>query len=295
LLETDAEARRLYIQLIDQEVELPCLVVSEATLAELNLVPVLPARRAPPRIQWRRRVQSLAAAVVLLAAALWALLPTVEWRRKNEVNDVPVPPGTREKKIPQAASSFRPSPAPDAWKEDFESGTAAGWTGQLTAAGLPSGSGFGMTPVAMRYPDAIAYGIRMPEEWDQGLFQLAQRSTLHVTYRLGPGGNVNVFMHTIGTASDGYEFQMYQLRPSQAFRNTGEWLTASIPFGQFVRKIPVQPGGNMAFAGGPPQAGELVTTIMFSSPSEIDLVIDKVSITPDGPAREEVRPMAPSR
>jgi len=194
-----------------------------------------------------------------------------------------------------------PSPAPvapvvsvrESWSEDFETGASSGWYGQLVNNNLPPGSQYGIAAVVREFPGAgPTYVIQLPEDWERGLVALTPESTLHVTYRLGNRTHVNVFMHTISPDSGERKYQMYQLKPGGGFpgRN-GRWQTASIPFSSFMRKIVVEPGGAPTFVGGPPRAGEPITTLSFASIEPNDLIIDRVWIAPAGPAREEIVPL----
>jgi hypothetical protein len=123
------------------------------------------------------------------------------------------------------------------------------------------------------------YTIQSPENWHDGLFALTDRSTLHVTFRWGRIGHVNVFIHTLDPRAPG-SFGMFQLRTNAFPKGSTDWQTAAIPFSEFIRKIPASPGGPPEFIGGPPLAGERVTALSFSSQDELDLVIDRVWVTP---------------
>jgi hypothetical protein len=173
-----------------------------------------------------------------------------------------------------------------AWSEDFESGSALGWTGRIVDTDLPRGSQFGFAAVPMHYPDGVYYGIKLPDQWQKGLFTLEAGSTLHITYKLGSRLGVNVFMHTMhpNTAT---KVDMFELRPSRFPGKSGQWQTASIPFSKFVRKVRLA-DGRWQFAGGPPTPGEIVATLVFSTPEELDLIIDKIWVTSTGTTDEEV-------
>ena len=254
VIETDATARRLYLQMIDQEIELSCLIVPAG---DVRVLPVEFKRAAPVEHRWRRL--ALVAALLLLAVIVAAVAPRVFERKKV---------------APLAASN------PDtAMSEDFERGVKAGWQGAIFSAGLPGGSKFGIAPVAVDHPYGRIYTIQSPENWHDGLFALTDRSTLHVTFRWGKVGHVNVFVHTLDPRAPG-SFAMFQLRTNAFPKNSTDWQTAAIPFSEFIRKIPASPGGPPEFIGGPPLAGERVTALSFSNPDGLDLVIDRVWVTP---------------
>jgi hypothetical protein len=290
LLQGDAAARQIYMQLVSQEIELSCLVIAETKQVEARILPSPSVWRPKRKFQSPQRLLAIAAAIALLAILAFALLAPPEWRGGKETRSNNTTPRLDSK------PAAKPPSIADSWNEDFETGTARGWTGTLVTNGLPFGSRFGIAAVPIEYPGAVAYGIKLPEDWNRGLFVITQRSTLHVTYRLRTSSGVNVFMHTIPAEPGGNRYEMYQLMRPRAFRWVGQrWQTVSVPFSHFFRKIRVEPGGNLEFAGGSPEPGERVTTLIFSTPDPLDLVIDHVWITPDGPDQDEVIPIAPRR
>lgn len=281
LLQADPRARWLYMQMIDQEVELSCLLVPAGAQSDnrekiLPLPQSLPAAvTAPSPRRWRRWRLAAAAAVVLLIGTALALVLSR--------NPSPAPTTISKQVIADLI-------APDAWSEDFEQGQLRGWTGTLVSTNLPPGSRFGIATVVRDFPAGESVRtIQLPEDWHQGLFALTTGSTLHVSFRLANRAHINVFMHTIPSdpAVNGYE--MYQLAGAPFWGRSGEWRTISIPFSQFVRKIVVRPRGTREFVGGPPQSGELTTTLSFSSVEQTDFVIDRVWVTPGSP-REQAAP-----
>jgi hypothetical protein len=159
--------------------------------------------------------------------------------------------------------------------------------------GLPAGSSFGIAATPRDDRGGIHYAIKLPADWRQGLFALTEKSTLHFTYRLGkPTDALNVFMHTIAAAPNPNRYEMYLLGAPRFRRQAGEWMTTSIPFSRFVRKVRTTPDDVLEFEGGPPDPGERLTTLLFSSPEEIDFVIDRIWVTPDRTGREETGPVS---
>jgi ferric-dicitrate binding protein FerR (iron transport regulator) len=175
------------------------------------------------------------------------------------------------------------------WSEDFENGLPSGWRGQLVSEGLPPGSKHGLKAVRTQTPDGVFYVVEFPPEWNHGLIALNTNSVLHLTYRMANPTWLNVFMHTIPPNAAPGEHAMFILRSAEFPGYRKEWATVSIPFARFVRKVPDPVTGEMRFIGGPPRAGERVCTIVFNAPHELDLVFNKIWITPDGPAEETVQ------
>lgn len=181
-------------------------------------------------------------------------------------------------------------PAEDGrWSEDFENGLPTGWRGQLVSEGLPPGSKHGLKAVRTQEPYGTLYVVEPPPEWNNGLTVLTTNSVLHLTYRMGKPTWLNVFMHTIPPNAAPGEHAMFILRSDQFPGAQTEWATVSIPFARFVRKVMNPVSGEMEFIGGPPKSGERVCTIAFTAPHELDLVFDKIQVTPDGPAEETVQ------
>jgi hypothetical protein len=273
LLESDAEARRLYMQMVDQEVELSCLLTSAVPASASSILPLETVGEEAKH--WRWRVLAVAA-VVLIAVGILALLIPQVWRAD---------------KTPTSGAF----PVADTWSEDFENGQGVGWIGELVTVGLPAGSRFGIMAGPVRQADGTHHAIKLPEDWGKGLVALTRRSTLHITYRVGKPGELNVFMHTVLPEPGRGRYGMYLLGAPEFPRRVGEWQTASIPLSRFVRKVEVPPDNVLEFEGGPPEPGESITTVLFSSTEEMDFVIDRIWVTPEGPAREEIRPLSNSR
>lgn len=286
LLTSDAQARGIYLQMIDQEIELSCLITAPAQHpSSEGMVPVARAQNACPELtstssphpslpseggegarrageEVRRRTGRLrrlaaAAAVLVFITVAMALVSQHFGKRKAS-------PG------PSIAVS------PVLWSEDFEQGSLTGWLGTRVSTNLPAGSRYGVAAAIEQWPEGAYHMIRLPEKWAEGLFTLGERDSLRITYRFARGSHVNVFLHVIspGDARPG----MFQLRPAQSPRCSTEWQTTAIPFSAFARKVRL-PDGRMEFSGGAPIAGERVAYLAFSSPDEIDFVIDRIWVT----------------
>ena len=280
LLAADPSARRLYMQMVDQEIEIPCLIAAaegKAAAQRESSACQTPNRNfGAARPFWRHWIFRAAFAVGMVMLLVVFAFP--RWFRKSTVR-----PSSETITVPSLG---------DSWSEDFERGSAPGWHGQLVSNDLPAGSKYGIAAVVKEYPGAEpSYNIHLPEEWSRGFAALTTGSTLNVTYRLGNRTHVNVFMHTISPEPGERKYEMYQLKPGLFPGRRGRWQTASIPFADFVRKIVVEPGAAPTFLGGPPRAGEPITALSFSSVEPSDFVIDRVWITPTGPAREEIVPL----
>ena len=269
LLQADPQARRLYMQMIDQEIELSLLLRSE--VQESSAAKILPLTEVVPleRARWLKRSRQWQLAAVAIVLLIGTALALVLSRDRGERQTAKMP-------VQQIPSSL----ARETWKEDFESGLAPGWFGTLVSTNLPPGSKHAVTAKPRPWPEGVSHTIQLPEDWVNGLFTLTERSTLHLTYRFAKGTYVNVFMHALPADTGDSTPSMFQLRPTQSPRATQQWRTASIPFSQFVRKVEATPGAPPTFVGGPPTAGERVAVLAFSSPEETDFVIDRIWITP---------------
>lgn len=282
ILTGDASARRLYMQMVDQEIELPCLVASAQAqaVAGHQMASRQDSSREFARASslWRRWLLggTLAFGMAMFVVAMFA---PPGWFKK---------PAAVPREVPPVAGMG------DSWAEDFESGRLGLWYGRMVTTNLPPGSRYGLAAIAKHYPTGDpVYAVQLPEDWNRGLVTLTLESTLNLTYRLGRRTHVNVFLHTIpARPTPEREYEMYQLRTGGGFPGRSErWQTASIPFANFVRKVAVEPGGAVSFVGGPPEAGELITTLAFSSVEPSDLIIDRVWITPTGSQGEKIVPL----
>jgi hypothetical protein len=273
-LQTDAQARRLYMQMVDQEIELSCLQVAGTQEERAGkILPLLqPGETKATELASGRRPRWLAAAAILVLATAMA---TVVFRNRPGAGSVPQPSPPRAESLSDAT-----------WSEGFEQGLPPGWTGRLVSTNLPAGSKHGVAAGPRQSQDGVYHAIQLPEDWNRGLFALSEDSTLHITYRFVKGAHVNVFMHAVPADTSISTPSMFQLSPHQFPRSARQWQMASIPFSSFVRKVR-SPEGRMEFIGGPPAAGERVATISFSWPEEIDFVIDRIWVTPNGSGEEK--------
>jgi len=269
-LESDPAARRLYLQMIDQEIELQFMAVPADDAVIVSMTAALEQQVADRRARHRRW-----AAGMLAAAAAAVILVAVRWPQ-----GVPV----ERPRPPVAAATVAES-----WAADFEDGNARGWEGTLVTTGLPAGSKYGLAAARQIKPYGTVWDIESPANWDDGFVSLTTRSTLHVTYRLNGTALRDVFLHTIPSAAG--QPSMYRLTGSQFPGPAGQWQTASIPFALFSRKEPNSATGELKFTGGPPEDGETIAVLSFSAPHAVDLVIDRIWITPDGTGSETIQPL----
>ena len=263
LLESNPAARRLYFQFIDQEIELECRL-GPAHLASAPAV----AAQTPPvsrRGLWR---------AILAAAAVIALL-LLFWSNRDA--------GRAPRSVPPIANV-------GTWQEDFERGVLGDWSGELVTTNLPATSRFAIRATTTPGPDGSIYRLASPENWRTGLVELTESSTLHLTYRFASDTPwLNVFIHT--TTPDGASPSMFLLKAAQFPGAHNQWQTASIPFRLFQRKIPDPITGTPVFIGSGPISGEHLAALVISAPHPIDLIIDRIWITPTGPLQELIEPL----
>jgi hypothetical protein len=273
LLERDPAIRRLYFQMMDQEIELQTMAAPAADSEISPLSAGFEGRSANRRQHWRQ--WWLLGLLTAGAAAAVALL----WPR------TPPPEGNPDPVASTAASAV--------WSADFENGIPQGWFGTPVTTGLPPGSTEGIAAAKRSYPYGTFWVIEAPESWNEGFAPLTSHSTLHITYRLvGSGAALSVFLHTLSNplVANPEPYAMHRLAGSQFPGAAGGWRTASIPLSLFVKKVP-DPSGELKFSGGPPAPGDKAASLAFSSPQPVDLVIDSIWITPDGTGTEVIQPL----
>lgn len=274
ILDSDPDARRLYLQMVDQEIEFECRNFAEGT-EDLpgNVVPFDPGNEPTPHpfaLWWRI---GLAASIAIAALFLLTRPAGDRSERHAKTGTTNRPPG-----VPT------PPPATDefALTESFENGIPPEWRGNLETRNLPAGSRGAIRAVPDVNTGGAFYTITIPHDWNQGIVTLTSNSVIELRYRLAESGWINLFMHTFGRRQDTTRNSMF-LSPESPFqRRTGEWTTVSIPFAVFQRKT--NPRGQQGeFTGGPPEDGERVIGVFFSATEKIDFVIDQLRIMPDGP------------
>lgn len=265
-LEKDVETRRIYLQMVDQEIELACLVAPDRDRIPGAVSAVIEEETPVARARRSYAGWWIAAA----AAAAIALTAVFFWPR-----DTPIPVSVE----------------PDVWSADFESGTAPGWVGGIVAEGLPAGSKFGLAAVRQVKPFGTVWGIEAPARWDEGFVSVTPASTLHITWRYNGSPLSDVFLHTLPPGASGNQPAMYRLTGSQFPGPAGQWQSATIPLARFVRKVPDSATGEMKFTGPPPAAGEAIAVLSFSAPHAVDFVIDSIRILPAGSGTESIQPL----
>jgi hypothetical protein len=180
-----------------------------------------------------------------------------------------------------------PLPAPTEWGEDFENGLPTGWRGEFVTQGLPAGSRGGIAVEVERRDDGVYYFIDPPDAWDTGVVRLTGTSHLNMTYRLGSRPEwCNFFLSTQSAGDGPPEYYLNRLREAELWDVAGEWRTVQIPIALFEKKI------DDAFTDESPVAGEFVTGFLLSNiDTGLDLTIDRIWFTPDGPGRVTFQPV----
>jgi ferric-dicitrate binding protein FerR (iron transport regulator) len=197
--------------------------------------------------------------------------------RSSDGNSMEVPAGRRI--ISNARSALvleEAASPPDEWTEDFEGGLPDPWdAGKLVATGLPVESVAAVRAVRVPSGDGDVFEIATAHQWAHGLFAFHEDSHLHVTFKMRNPGWLNILILT-RTADGGpprfagnYLFGEAGWWPERA----DQWSTVSIPLISFR---PLPPARDRFENAVPFQ-------ILFSSPQDRGLVIDRISITRGGP------------
>lgn len=276
ILEADADARMTYLQLVDMQVKMSCIVLpaveaDDERETSQSVVPI------PDAFPWRWAAAALVAAGLLLNALLTRL--------DRPVDRAGARPGPTN--VGNAGRSpgppLMPVLAPDAWGETFESGPVEGWIGRWTEDGLPSESGGGIESVTLtnRF---VRYHRISPPRWNAaGLFTVRSNSHLRMTYKVESPTWFNVFLGTRPEDPGEPPYVLHQFADHRLWSEAGRWRRAVIPLRQFQRKV------DGVFTDAPPVAGEAAMDLFFSAVDNgLALTIDRIEITSDGPGALEL-------
>src|SRR5687767_7306908 len=135
ILESEAEARLLYMRYIDLEVELgSALIAPAAASPQKKILPLF--------LKWA------AAALLVFGLFLAAFL------------------------IKRPVERQESKPERDTWVSDFERASSEGWVGRWTTNALPAGSKGALSSVTVTNTYGVFHEIRAPERWDTGHFTI---------------------------------------------------------------------------------------------------------------------------
>lgn len=201
ILESEAEARLLYMKYIELDVELgSALVVPRATTRRQSTI-------VPLFLKW-------AAAALLVFGVFLAVFLTKR-------------PVEREE----------PKPDGDTWVSDFENAGSEGWVGRWTTNDLPPGSRGALSSVTVTNTYGVFHEIRAPERWDSGHFTIHEDTHLHFVYRVETLAWFDIFFATRRVDSREPGPVLHIFRDQRLWSETGRWREATIPLSLFKRKV----------------------------------------------------------
>ncbi len=280
LLAGEADLRRVYLQMVDQEVELGCCEPFSASV---------PAIRRFPR---RFGGLALAAAAVLVASLL--ALALFSWLARNsgdngekivdsEQLQPPMPPApVPAPNVPDAPPLRRIPTAPAQWTQDFEDGLPAGWLGEFVDTGLPDGSRGGVRTVSKTQDGSEYRQIIPPISWAPGLVTIGSNTHLHLTLKIEQPAQFDLFMLTHVPNPARGEVQLYKFgQPILWEGAAGKWRRLSIPLKRFAWKN----AETESFVEDDiyPETGEVAWQIFVSAPNAaLELVIDEWRVDETG-------------
>lgn len=260
MLESSSSLRQIYLQAVDQEIELSC-----RESCELITVPF----KEP--LASRSNILGLAALIFLSLLAVFIFRPLD--RANPSIVEIPPPsvdPG-----------NLRPvPPAPDQWVENFEGGMPAGWEAEFVSTGLPDGSRGAIRTISLTKNGIDYRNITPPMSWAPGYVKVGPNTHLHITFRVDQFAYFNLFMLTHVTDPNRNDVGLYQ-HPGVAMNaKPGTWQKISVPLRLFQRK-----NANLGvFVDGGPDEGEVVWQLFVSAANQdLDLVIDEWQVDQQGP------------
>ena len=281
LLADDADLRQVYMQMVDQEVELGCR--GPAVAPEVTLFP-----RPIVRI-------ALAAAAVLVASLLALALFSRLTRDSGDPDEniveteqpQPPPPPTPTPDEPENVAETRPPrpvpPAPVQWIQDFEDGLPAGWEGEFVDTGLPDGSKGAVRTIAKSQDGSEYRQIVPPMSWAPGYASIGSNTHLHLTMKVERAAEFDLFMLTHVPNPARGEVQLYQFGQTILWEGgEGKWRKLSIPLKAFAWKN----RETLSFVEDEnyPEVGEVAWQLFVSAPNaDLVLVIDDWRVDENGP------------
>lgn len=259
------EAREIYLQCVDQEVELE-VQVSGSPLAA----------RSP--VAWRRPAAWLAAAAaVVVLLLLWRPWPPAGDPR---IGDGP-PPAVEGQEPAPAPPRRRVPPAPESWVARFESGLPPGWMGEWVQADLPDGSRGAARTVERRSGAILLHNLEPPMAFGSGYFSVHDDTRVHLTFKMEGGTWCDVFLMTHVPDPNEPPEAMYKFSLHVLEAQDGLWRRATIPISSFDKK-------NFATGqfsdSGAPRAGEVAYQLFLSAAnSNLSMTVDEIRVDREGP------------
>ncbi len=261
LLEEDGALRHVYMQMVDQEVELGCC---GSTIS--NKV-----RLFPPQLS---RFVLAAAALVLISLLVFALFSLYSQNDDVQI----VEPETEDPQPSETIVRSRPPrdvpPAPAIWAADFENGIPPGWEGEFVTTGLPEGSRGAIRTIPKSQDGREYRQLLPPASWAPGHVRIGANTHLHLTLKVEQAAAYDVFMLTHVPNPARSELQLYKFGEAVLWEGEGQWRRLSIPLKWFAWKD--QATETFVEDDAFPEAGEIAWQLFISSSDpDFKVVIDE--------------------
>lgn len=277
----DSEARRIYLSLVDQQIELGYLVPA----AEEKVIVKGPWRR------WARYM-AVAAGIAILIGGLWLAIDKMGSNEPLIVEPEPRPEEPPEHLIapaPEPAPAPVPPPLPQVepdtgviWEPDFSTPQALlGWKGELVTHDLPDGL---MAAVQSKVesdpnqPDKKHYVLSTDSNFS-GWFDGREDAHVNLIVKANRESWLNVFIgtRTMTSTSDDYGLALWH--GGAITQDPGEWKQVSIPLTAFKRKVI-----DKFVDDQPLTRDDLITGLSFSSyDTGLQLTVARMWVSEDGP------------
>lgn len=176
---------------------------------------------------------------------------------------------------------------PAEWDVQFEAGLPQGWRGRAVETPGPNNSQGAVRPETEENSEPRIHVIATSDEWVNGLFDIREKTHLHVTLKMETPNWLNVFFSARDADATKPSWALHIFNEIPFWKQKpGEWRTITIPLSKFRRKR------DGVFRQESPKIGDVAYELSIScTEDDRGLVVDRIWITHEGPGIVEAKPV----